>query len=1651
MCRITVSLVVSGVLFSGSAFAQPEALREAVKEKLDDGEVSDIHIPIAKKIAKGEDPEGVPLFNVEWDHSLAVLADPAQVFVLAGTVDVEGNLVFLGRVIDGPGISSFIAKYTSEGDLVWIESISDDGGHIRQKLTVDIDGNIYVGFYNTMDDTSTLTKYSPSGSDRWSQIFATSDSELEKIEVDEDGNVYAIGLGRFGGVNKPVVERYRPDGVPLWKNTYEGFGGAGGSADFEDVLSSAIDRFGNIRIGGVGPDSHFVASINPLGDVDWVHDFSDRSESAGPVVDVNCNTYFAERFGRQVIVTGFNSDGDQIYRTTVDDVISAFNPYLPLGGMEIVVDRDGLVHVAYAWAQSEMPGRQFDLLLGFAQIGPAGQVVQSTVRKSTNFELMPGARLYGLELDRFGNPYVLVNRRAALGSGNNAVVYKYDKDNLSGSLPWFHSLINTGPANSDLFMAGIFVDFGDNIYFYGGDNDGIGFNRARFGKISQPYTAVPMIAKNSPDLLIDNQSLWGEFVGSASAETSFFQINASQTQFNVGLSETFSLPLLGDFGGTFDLDGNMSMGMGFAATASGGIVDISYPGDLDIAVPGSAKLVAGAPFTITAEFEAHSSGNIVSDGTPELSAGLKGNVGLNINSGASLVAFSDEIASFPLVNANVGWSGLIPGLSMSLPTGSPGSWVDFGDERNLVSGRLTRPLFTSNGSISSDTGNITSNLEPEVFFSLRGNMTNYISTYQFGTPTIYGFGEGTSSAGSFGASVNIAQAFAQIELEANQSLTFEPTVSVIYEFTPPVNIHVPGGPTLQNQTSYEVAMNQDGTTWTGAINISVSGANLPASNSVLIRPRSKVAGTLRNRTWVDIQPLVGWETLAAEAHADAFGESLFSFEFCVLCYDVPLSADIPIELFDSTLNLPDTIVELDPIAFLVDPNGNPRVGGASRGRLTSFIYDQVDANPFELVGFLNAPTKKMLIYGDNFFEVGKFPIAQFVLCSQGRVEPLPTTILNSRTALVEIPNEMRLVPGIARIWAVNGSGNAISDSIDFPIELPTPNLGTAGPNLWAADPRLSNIAIDVIDGLTAAGTPSFIARRDYWYVLSDMWDDINAGNGTSLFDSFPLYDFTAEPPMPAVLIALTEYPLLADTRHHWSFDGDFTDSAGLADGTPGGTTPEFVTEGVPSYLGEAAEFSGGSMTLDRPTMTNVGGTDYSVAFWMKLNNSGASNRTIFSSKAAGVATGLIIRVVNGSGIVYLGGVNGNAPMTFSNGLTFPTDGKWHHYVVTLDRSHGVYWYRNGEFETFQTDPNGKFGFINAFHSDFITIGMGRDGSNNDANPLHGQLSDLNIFKRTLSAGEIQTLSSPPGQMPIGRFKQPVENGILYSLMPKSEYDEPKLVSISLDVAGPGGGKSNSIDLTVAAPQPVVSNVIPRQIFPDAGQFVMTVEGPLSVPYFNGFEEERFGNFNKASIVHWDGIPLATTFVTPGTLRAVVPPEMTMLQGNALITVETPSNETGYFDSFTGGIVESGGESNWLVLNVSYPTPIITAMSPEVTSKAIIDRCPDNPGTVRLKITGEDFWPGATIWVDGVERVTTVQSSKGGLILRGVTDVDLSYNVIYTDLNIADLSRIYSAPVIVMNPDGTISDRVYLDIVDESTYEAYYGVTLPPQSMPGACK
>lgn len=85
------------------------------------------------------------------------------------------------------------------------------------------------------------------------------------------------------------------------------------------------------------------------------------------------------------------------------------------------------------------------------------------------------------------------------------------------------------------------------------------------------------------------------------------------------------------------------------------------------------------------------------------------------------------------------------------------------------------------------------------------------------------------------------------------------------------------------------------------------------------------------------------------------------------------------------------------------------------------------------------------------------------------------------------------------------------------------------------------------------------------------------------------------------------------------------------------------------------------------------------------------------------------------------------------------------------------------------------------------------------------------------------------------------------------------------VPNPSGGGNDS--------QPVLTAISPASGRAGDGDIAITIEG---------------ANFGPTSTAYWNGTPLATTYVSPTTLTALVPASLTSLPGSGSVTVANPS-------------------------------------------------------------------------------------------------------------------------------------------------------------------
>ena len=1245
-------------------------------------------------------------------------------------LNVEGDVMLTGGT-ETTGGSPKIRKLDAAlnqnvgGEVtLWTDTWSSQNGAFSA-AALDLDGNAYTAvFANNTSQSPVIAKYSTDGQRRWETALQPED-RLRDIEVDGEGVLYVCGES-VGSQTHPFVMRLDMlTGGVYWRYDYPEHG---------DAVDLVIDRRGGVFV----LSQEVVDQPVPLPDQDrfGVSRF---------------DPWTGERLWHDRD-TSFNEDTAIAMEIDFDGcpIIVVHRRILGLPSTLVrKLSPDGEVQ----WSNSSQRGIPTDIVI--AQNGAiytcgesnpiAGSDRPVVVKYTSNGSVAWTRSLFSetdipwdaIALDRLGNPYVVADFDGVL------TVNKYDKadadgNGIHGELVW--------TCSEDLatdFEDGveIVVDAGGNVFveatFVNGNAETI--------KYSQLYESVPQVITDNPTYQIEGESIWHPSIPSINYYAPLF---SESWNIDPNLREDFHIDLVGDFGGGLTLDTDGDFELGFEAVATLGTMDVVYPGEVTVVVPGFEELFAGMPATITVDWDPDEGGaSLTSNATPQFDAGLTAEASnVDVEIGADLEAFSSSIFDETFVNVRNLDTGRrdVPGLSLNSfldPPPPPGAWVNFGTEEPLdgwVVGQLRYPALMPESEISND-GLMLSSAIDEKFLNLRANITQILSTTLFGFPTFICEGVNTSAV-QLNLTVSAIQAFIEGDFFGTQMLdvTFEPYATLDFSDGIP------------DQTIPLLDENGD----PNSIEIT-----FPNDGNLTIDPTYGVTATIRNRTGFRITGDVGWETFRVSAIAGADLEvdevNIFDFDECFQC-DSDEIANFDVTPYDQSWTIQFPEQSLARINVLGSTDTQPRLYGASREFVRMHIYDQTSPSIGEFNLAVN-DTSRLVLYGDRFFAAG----LEVRLSHHGRVVFPDFTRINNNAILVELPNRLFLVPGVARIWISNNAGR--SETIDLPVEYPRPVLETVNPNLWAADPALAEVPIAVIDGGTAAGADSFIARRDYWIVLRDQLWNATTADGMPAEEYFPDFDFDAPPVFPTV-----------------RFDG----------------------------------------------------------------------------------------------------------------------------------------------------------------------------------------------------------------MALARFEQPIDNGIHNVRLPTSLYDRPGLVPVQLCNPGPGGGPSGIVTLDIAAPRPVIGSIEPSIVPPGGGEFRMIIHGPPNVPYFQGYEEPKFGNFTAASQAYvTDPISqgetmLTTEFVSSSQLVAIIPASIANSSGTYQVGVRTPHNDSVYFEELWvhgeteptfQGLVASGGDSDPVLFHVKWEEPVITAMSAyqaQVGSPVFDVSMYDPQPTHNLSITGENFAPGCVVWFGGVTRPTT---------------------------------------------------------------------------------
>ncbi|WP_339728357.1 SBBP repeat-containing protein [uncultured Gimesia sp.] len=237
----------------------------------------------------------------DYGHGIAVTPE--------GDCYVAGS--FAGEVTFGDsqsknkqGRSLFVAKYDTDGKVLWSKLAGDGRSQSGHQIAVDQTGNCYVcGFItglveldgqmvgtNTKVQDIALIKLSPTGKLVWSTNSGGQANGLSTgVAVDAQGNCYLTGMfkneAKFGkvtlkskGAYDIFVARINANGTPAWA-----YSGGGEKIDYG--LGIAVDRVGNCYVTGeftddvnfvgkhltqLGGRDIFVTRFSPEGKLDWL-------------------------------------------------------------------------------------------------------------------------------------------------------------------------------------------------------------------------------------------------------------------------------------------------------------------------------------------------------------------------------------------------------------------------------------------------------------------------------------------------------------------------------------------------------------------------------------------------------------------------------------------------------------------------------------------------------------------------------------------------------------------------------------------------------------------------------------------------------------------------------------------------------------------------------------------------------------------------------------------------------------------------------------------------------------------------------------------------------------------------------------------------------------------------------------------------------------------------------------------------------------------------------------------------------------------------------------------------------------------------------------------------------------------------------------
>ncbi len=385
----------------------------------------------------------------------------------------SGKINFNGVVYEGRGADDvFLAKYNANGEFLWAKTAGGPLDDISIGTAVDSEGNVFVtgsfdsiAFFDNILLTSTggldafLAKYSPEGNLLWvKKMGGISNDAAFGVAADYKGNAYVIGdfqgFAAFGNNvltsrgNKDVfVTKYNSNGDIIWSNragSNQEDLGLGIATDNEEgcyitgSFKNSAD-FGNVELFTPSVSSEiFIAKIDSLGAWEWAEQAGSLTGDAGYAiaVDEDKNAYVTGYFSAEayfgsftILARGYNDIFVAKYSAKGLCMWATHEGYNGLDiGTGIAVADDGSIFVcgaidSFAYFGNDFvgTGEQQDIFL--AKWNRNGQYQWVTTGGGPNFQLAMAAAI-----GKDNNIYVTGYYYALLQLDDTTLVQTQDAD-----------------------------------------------------------------------------------------------------------------------------------------------------------------------------------------------------------------------------------------------------------------------------------------------------------------------------------------------------------------------------------------------------------------------------------------------------------------------------------------------------------------------------------------------------------------------------------------------------------------------------------------------------------------------------------------------------------------------------------------------------------------------------------------------------------------------------------------------------------------------------------------------------------------------------------------------------------------------------------------------------------------------------------------------------------------------------------------------------------------------------------------------------------------------------------------------------------------------------------------------------------------------